>query len=211
MSTEGVTRRNLLRGAAGVTLAASAGPALAQSEPGYDGWFEDVGNFDETVDKRGQDEVTITVGAQGNGGAFAFDPPAVRISRGTTIVWEWTGNGGSHNVVAENGAFESELVGDSGHTFEYTFEESGIVKYACTPHKTAGMKGAVVVSESSGGDGAGGDESGSSGVPDVSPAAGAVGVSLLLAFLSPLGLAAYLRKKDANGAPAPPQQPRSGD
>ncbi|WP_459862429.1 plastocyanin/azurin family copper-binding protein, partial [Haloplanus litoreus] len=63
--------------------------------------MSDVGNYSEVADATGQDEVTITVGAQGNGGAFAFGPPAVQIDPGTTVVWEWNGEGGQHNVVAE--------------------------------------------------------------------------------------------------------------
>jgi len=184
--------------ASGESSAETAGEGGSEAEPNYDGWFDNVGNYDSTVDETGSDEVTITVGADGNGGPYAFDPPAVRVSPGTTVTWEWTGSGGSHNVVAENGAFESELVGDAGHTFEYTFEEGGVYKYACTPHKSMGMKGAVVVPEASGGDGTGDGEAASSGGPDVSPAAGAVGVSLLLAFLSPLGLAAFLRGRQSD-------------
>jgi halocyanin-like protein len=89
--------------------------------------------------------VTVTVGAQGNGGYLAFDPAAVRVSSGTTVTWEWTGQGGSHNVVAEDGSFESELVAEEGHTFSHTFEESGAYRYYCQPHETLGMNGAVVV------------------------------------------------------------------
>jgi hypothetical protein len=48
-------------------------------------------------------------------------------------------------VAAENGDFESEMVGEAGDTFEQTFDEEGVYKYACTPHKPMGMKGAVVV------------------------------------------------------------------
>jgi halocyanin-like protein len=126
---------------------ATAGPAVAQSgsEPAYGDWFSNVDNYDGTVDKRGTDQVTITVGASGNSGAFAFGPAAVHVDPGTTIVWEWTGNGGSHNVVAEDGSFESELVGEAGHTFEHTVEGEGIITYACSPHKTVGMKGAIAV------------------------------------------------------------------
>ncbi|PSP91806.1 halocyanin domain-containing protein, partial [Halobacteriales archaeon QS_4_66_20] len=58
---------------------------------------------------------------------------------------EWTGEGGGHNVVDEDGKFESEIVSEGGHTFEYTFEESGTTRYYCAPHKASGMKGAVVV------------------------------------------------------------------
>lgn len=161
MTEADVTRRRLLQGAAGLGVAAAAGPAVAQSSgPDYGSWFDNVGNYDgETVDRTGQDEVTITVGAEGNGGAFAFDPPAVAVSTGTTVIWEWTGSGGSHNVVAEDGTFESELSGESGFTYEYTFEESGTYKYACTPHKSMGMKGAIAVGQSGGSGGGAGGES----------------------------------------------------
>jgi halocyanin-like protein len=67
------------------------------------------------------------------------------VSRGTTIVWEWTGDGGTHNVVAENNEFESKSSNSNGHTYEYTFEDTGVFKYVCEPHRSAGMKGAIVV------------------------------------------------------------------
>jgi halocyanin-like protein len=89
--------------------------------------------------------VTVAVGAEGNGGNFAFDPAAIRVSSGTTVVWNWTGQGAQHNVVAEDGSFESELTEEEGFTFEHTFSESGTYEYACTPHRSLGMKGAVVV------------------------------------------------------------------
>jgi halocyanin-like protein len=127
----------------------TAGTAAAQDggEPAYGDWFSNVDNYEGTVDERGSDQVTITVGTSGNGGEFGFGPAAVHVDPGTTIVWEWTGNGGSHNVVAEDGSFESELVGEAGHTFEYTVEGEGIITYACSPHKTLGMKGAIAVGD----------------------------------------------------------------
>ncbi|WP_435064296.1 halocyanin domain-containing protein [Halobaculum sp. EA56] len=115
------------------------------STESFDGWFDNVDNYDGVVDETGAGEVTVEVGVEANGGNFGFGPAAVRVSAGTTVVWEWTGNGGSHNVVAEDGSFESELVGEAGHTFSHTFEEAGTTKYACTPHKAMGMKGVVVV------------------------------------------------------------------
>lgn len=111
----------------------------------FGGWFENVGNFDGVVDKTGQSAVTIMVGAEGNGGGYAFDPAAIKVDTGTTVTWEWTGDGGSHNVVEEDGSFESELVGDAGHTFSHTFDTAGTFKYKCAPHEAMGMKGAVVV------------------------------------------------------------------
>lgn len=143
------TRRGLLRsglgGAVGAATLSATGGAFAQAEP-YDGYLSDASNFDgTTVDRRGESEVTVAVGAQGNNGAFAFAPPAVQVDPGTTVVWEWTGEGGQHNVVSEDGTFESALAGEAGHTYEYTFEEGGVFTYFCQPHKGLGMKGAVVV------------------------------------------------------------------
>ncbi|MFC5367141.1 halocyanin domain-containing protein [Salinirubrum litoreum] len=167
-----LTRRTLLRGATGATaasLAATAATPVAgqeDSEPNYGGWFDTVSNYDGTVDKRGQSEVTITVGAEGNNGNYAFGPAAVRVDPGTTVVWEWSGKGNAHNVVAEDGSFESELSTEAGHTYEQTFEETGLVKYACLPHKAMGMKGAVVVGDPGQIGGSGGGQSEQSTGPE---------------------------------------------
>ena len=125
------------------------------SEPDYGGWFDGVSNYDETVDERGSSEVTVDVGVDNGGQPYGFGPAAVRIDPGTTVVWEWTGRGGSHNVVAEDGSFESDLSSEEGHTFSHTFEEEGVYRYVCTPHQSLGMKGAIVVGNVSGGGGGG--------------------------------------------------------
>ena len=111
-------------------------------EPDYSGWLDGANNYEQTVDATGQDQVTVSVGA---GDGLSFGPAAVAVSPGTTVVWEWTGEGGGHNVSAESGAFESDTSQESGNTFEHTFEETGVHEYVCTPHKSVGMKGAVVV------------------------------------------------------------------
>jgi halocyanin-like protein len=157
MSTDrrGLTRRAALGTAVGTVAAAAAGPGIATAQEegegvDFDGWFDDVSNYDGVVDRRGQSEVTVEVGTEGNGGAFAFGPAAIRVDPGTTVVWEWTGEGGGHNVVSEEGtdySYESELVSEAGFTFEHTFEQEGISKYFCVPHRSLGMKGAVVVGD----------------------------------------------------------------
>lgn len=113
-------------------------------EVSFDGWFDNVENYDGTVDRTGQSSVTVQVGAQGNGGAFAFAPAAVAVDTGTTVTWKWTGDGGMHNVEANDGTFESDMVDQAGHVFEQSLE-SGVHKYFCMPHEAMGMKGAVVV------------------------------------------------------------------
>lgn len=115
------------------------------STESFDGWMDNVGNYREVTDLTGESGTTIDVGGEGNDGNYTFEPAAVRVSAGTTVTWKWTGEGGSHSVIAEDGSFESELVGEEGHTFEQTFDSSGTYKYKCGPHETLGMKGVVVV------------------------------------------------------------------
>jgi halocyanin-like protein len=110
-------------------------------------FLSDASNYDSPVDETGSDQVTVQVGAEGNDGNFAFEPAAVRVSSGTEVVWEWTGQGGGHNVVHEDGAFESEITDEEGFTFSHTFEEAGNFLYFCEPHRSVGMKGAVIVEE----------------------------------------------------------------
>jgi len=160
MGRRRVLQTSALALAGGATLA-GAGPAAAQSGTDLSDWFSNVSNADGVTDETGESAVTITVGAQGNGGGFAFDPAAVRVDPGTTVTWEWTGKGGQHNVVAEDGSFESELNGNEGATFEHAFESEGIYKYVCVPHEAMGMKAAVIVGDaevtvSGGGAGSGG-------------------------------------------------------
>jgi halocyanin-like protein len=114
---------------------------------GFDGWFDGTTNYSGVVDETGASEVTVTVGAEANGGNFGFAPAAVRVSPGTTVVWKWNGKGSSHNVIEENGEYESELVTSEGHTFSHAFEEAGTSRYYCSPHRTMGMVGAVVVAD----------------------------------------------------------------
>jgi len=105
-------------------------------------YLDGANGFDGVEDMSGQDSVTVEVGA---GEGLAFDPPAIRVDSGTTVTWEWTGEGGQHNVVNEGGEFESELTNEEGHTYEVAFEEAGTFLYFCQPHKEFGMRGAVVV------------------------------------------------------------------
>ncbi|PSP87412.1 halocyanin domain-containing protein [Halobacteriales archaeon QS_4_69_34] len=110
-------------------------------------WLSDTDNYGGTVeDLTGGDAPTVAVGASGNGGNFAFDPAAIRVSTGTAVEWQWTGEGGAHNVVAQEGAFTSGDPQEGGSvTYEHTFEEAGTFLYYCKPHRGLGMKGAVVV------------------------------------------------------------------
>jgi len=105
-------------------------------------YLSDANNYDGVTDQTGSSSVSVDVGA-GDAG-LAFGPAAIRISTGTTVTWNWTGQGGSHNVVAEDTTFDSGELKSSG-SYEYTFESTGVYTYYCEPHKASGMKGAVIV------------------------------------------------------------------
>lgn len=107
-------------------------------------------NYDGTIAAAG--DGTVMVGAEGNQGNYAFAPAAIAVETGTTVNWEWTGKGNQHNVVATG---DSDFALDSGSakaddSYEFTFEEAGVALYECVPHKSLGMKGAVVVVASGG-------------------------------------------------------------
>ena len=158
-------RRELLRtaggGAAAATAAVTAGSGAAAAaegggEGGGGGTTKPKFSYLQGVDGgykdfRGQSEVTVKVGASGNGGNVAFKPAGIWIDPGTTVIWEWTGEGGQHNVKTEDGpaTLDSELQEAAGETYEYTFseEEAGVTNYKCVPHAGLGMKGAVAVGE----------------------------------------------------------------
>ena len=113
---------------------------------GADDWesfMDDANGYDGSVeDLTGQTEVDVIVGS---GDGLAYDPAAIEISTGTTVTWEWTGDGGQHDVAATDGEFQSDLTDEAGFTFSHDFEEEGVYTYYCTPHQGIGMKGVVIV------------------------------------------------------------------
>ena len=150
-------RRDFVRTAGGATAAVAAsagatGTAAAQEvQPDWPSGASS-GNVGSYTDARGQDEVTISVGAGSNG--LAFDPTLVWVDEGTTITWEWTGAGGDHNVqTVEDGGPASldsgSPVGEEGATYEYetSSEDAGITHYHCVPHTAVGMYGGIAVGE----------------------------------------------------------------
>jgi halocyanin-like protein len=179
----GPSRRGFLRGAAGVAATATGATALAgeaAAQASFGGWLSDVQNYNGVIDRTGNDQVTVRVGVDNGGQPYGFGPPAIRVDPGTTVVWEWTGRGNQHNVVDEAGAFESELVAEAGFTFERTFEEPGVTKYFCQPHRALGMKGVVVTGDV---------EVGGGGQP-FEPPGGGIGIAFFGIIFGMLGVSA---------------------
>lgn len=107
------------------------------------GYLANVDGFDgAVVDRRGRARTRVTVGDDG----FGFAPPAIRVDPGATVIWEWGEEGGAHVLRGVDREFSSgDAVAEAGHTFEQTFDETGIYRYYCLPHTALGAHGAVVV------------------------------------------------------------------
>lgn len=199
-----MNRRDFVRSAGGTTAVLGAGAAATstaaaqeggEEQPDFGGWLSGVDGGYE--DLRGESEITVQVGAEGNGGAFAFAPAGVWVDTGTTIRFEWTGDGGGHNVVAQEGPASldsGDPVAEAGVNYEYTVEDAdaGITKYVCIPHQNLNMQGAIAVGEdvptvSTGGEGGG-------NVPSVPDTAKTLGVATFIAMTATLGLAYFFLK-----------------
>jgi halocyanin-like protein len=154
--------------ATGTATAGASTPEVGGSvQPDFGGYLEGIDGGYE--DMRGQDEVTVTVGADGNGGSYAFSPAGLWISPGTTVTFEWVSD--NHNMVVEDGPDGGwggyETVEMGGFTTSHTFETGGIYTYFCSPHQSQGMQAGIAVGpdvatveESSGGGGGSGGSSG---------------------------------------------------
>ena len=148
-------RRDFVRTAGGATAVAAAstaatGTAAAQEvEPDWPSGV-DGGNLGTYEDARGQDEVTVMVGAAADG--LAFDATKLWVDPGTTITFEWTGSGGAHNVVTVEGEADldsGDAIDEEGHTYEYevTEDDAGITHYYCAPHDAVGMHAGIAVGD----------------------------------------------------------------
>ena len=189
--------------AAGTESGTSSGsePSGEAPPPDFGGFLDPVGNFDgSVVDARGQDSVTVAVGAEGNGGAYAFDPPAVHVDNGATVQFEWTGEGGGHNVVSDgDGPLDSgSAVSQAGINYEHTFGEDGLFNYVCVPHESLGMKGSIVVGTDYPAQSTGGGGGGGSGPNEVPGNAKMLGVATSVVMVATLGLAYVFMRYGGN-------------
>lgn len=83
---------------------------------------------------------------------FAFDPPAIEITVGTTVMWT-NKDGTAHTLTSgthpglglpagkPDGKFDT-IINGAGGTFSFTFAQAGTVTYFCQFHTN--MRGTVV-------------------------------------------------------------------
>ena len=94
--------------------------------------------------------------------AIAFEPPAIEVARGDSVVWANEDESVEHTITSgrpgdrgvpgldnakpdrPDGIFDG-TVADAGDTFEFTFDELGTFEYFCRVHPV--MTGSVIVSD----------------------------------------------------------------
>ncbi len=85
---------------------------------------------------------------------FTFAPDSLNIAVGDTVEWNWTS--GFHTVTNGEGAADPNAgtsfdatFNSTAPIFSFTFVTSGRVPYFCRPHEGLGMKGVLIVEDSS--------------------------------------------------------------
>ena len=78
-----------------------------------------------------------------DGNKMVFSQEIVNISSGDTITWIPTSKG--HNVEIITSPNETEFKSKTNREAKFTFTDPGIYYYLCTPHKSMGMIGLVIV------------------------------------------------------------------
>ncbi|AEN04630.1 plastocyanin/azurin family copper-binding protein [Halolamina sp.] len=125
-----VNRRTALRAAAGLVAAGTVGLAGCSGDGGSPG-------------------NTVLVGPEQQ---LVFEPAELTVTVGEELTWTWESDG--HNVVPSGQPSDADWSGteggesklyDEGHEYTHTFETAGRYNYVCTPHKSAGMTGTVIV------------------------------------------------------------------
>ncbi|MFB6279213.1 MAG: halocyanin domain-containing protein [Salinibacter sp.] len=139
------TMQDIMHGEASSAAAGSVDEQVSENldlKAQTEEWLGSTRGFETIEDRTGESEVVVKVGA---GTGLSYAPAAVRVDPGTTIRWQWTGNGGLHNVAFVGTEVNTPLRGEQGETFTYTFTEPGKYRYECTPHAAVGMRGVVIV------------------------------------------------------------------
>ncbi|MFO7927190.1 MAG: cupredoxin domain-containing protein [Halobacteriota archaeon] len=110
--------------------------------------FETGGSFelptdpgdDDFADRTGQDVMEVVTIQREADPQFLFDPPFVRVDRGTTVRWVNV-DGAFHTVTAtaslENRSAADEFnttIASEGDSFEWDADGTGRQDYYCSPH-----------------------------------------------------------------------------
>ncbi len=124
-----ITRRDGLKFACGAALAAGPLAAFAESHGAM--------NVVEMLNK----------GPDGND-RQVFNPPVLQVAEGESVMFKATDRG--HNSAADEKMMPEGAEawkGKIGQDIEVTFDVPGVYGYYCTPHRSVGMVGLILVGE----------------------------------------------------------------
>ena len=125
------------------------GNDIDRGNPDIEPWVPNSNGFNgDIADHRGENNVTIQVGAGPDG--HAFDPAVVMVDPGTTIKWEWVEGSGAHSVVSRvqvNNDPDTipDLIDDGTYSTSETLNIPEMKRYACYNHHNDGMLSTIVV------------------------------------------------------------------
>lgn len=118
-------------------------------------YMTDAINYDNILSNRTKGNIVSIAVGRGNDEGLGYLPAAIRVTTGTKIIWEWSGEQQrEHDVtfvdVPENASTTSDLssgepTDEEGKRHELSLDEEGIYLYESSPHSEDGMKGAVFV------------------------------------------------------------------
>ena len=93
------------------------------------------------------ESVTVEMLNKQDNRSMVFSPEIVRINLNETVFWKATDKGHNVEFIKKNGVPEGveKFKSKVGKDTEYTFSVPGIYAYWCTPHKTMGMIGFIIV------------------------------------------------------------------
>ena len=169
-----LTRRQLLEGTAGLSVAGLAGCVGAPNSSGQQttrathtvdeqsggddqpGHGEEAHGHDLVSEPQASREVVLNTARVEGSTEYHFDPHVTWVEVGGTVTWHL--ESGTHTATAYHpgndqprlvpegtDAWDSGIMSEEGETFEHTFETEGVYHYLCTPHESFGMLATVIV------------------------------------------------------------------
>tara|TARA_B100000902_G_scaffold263882_1_gene250010 strand:+ start:345 stop:776 length:432 start_codon:yes stop_codon:yes gene_type:complete len=94
------------------------------------------------------DDMTIEMlNKRDDGAKMVYSEDIARIDVGETITWVPTSKGHNVEFIAGPDGWKAPKKSKNGKEVAITFDVAGVYVYQCTPHKTMGMIGLVVVAE----------------------------------------------------------------
>ena len=176
MTQPKLTRRRLLDGAVGLTVAGFAGcigaptgigqqqldgsqstdqHAEADDQPGHG---DEPHGHDLVSEPTTSREVAVNTARFEDSTEYHFDPHVTWVEVGGTVTWRLEsgihsatayhpGNDQPRLVPEGTEAWDSGTLSEAGETFSHTFNTEGVYHYLCRPHEQFGMIATVIVGE----------------------------------------------------------------